>query len=105
MEDAFPRDRVGLPIGVLPDVGYEATTLELNPGDSVIIYSDGILDAGLSVGRRFGETRLREGLIAASQESPLTARQIGERIVKETETHAAGAEQFDDIALVCYGRQ
>jgi sigma-B regulation protein RsbU (phosphoserine phosphatase) len=104
LEEAIPEERGGVPIGVLPDSSYQSANVELSAGDSIILYSDGILDAGLSAGRRFGEARLREALKTAPGERPLTPRQIGERIQRAVETHAAGCEQFDDIALVCYGR-
>jgi phosphoserine phosphatase RsbU/P len=104
LEEAIPEERGGVPIGVLLDASYQSVNVELSAGDSIILYSDGILDAGLSAGRRFGEARLREALKTAPGERPLTPRQIGERIKRAVETHAAGCEQFDDIALVCYGR-
>ena len=69
----------------------------------MILFTDGILDAEAPDGTRFSEEGVRKALAAPAGEL-LTARAIGERIIRAVRAHAASQPQFDDIALVCYGR-
>jgi sigma-B regulation protein RsbU (phosphoserine phosphatase) len=102
LERIVPDDLRGFPLGVEPDPGCGTVTVALAPGDSVLFYSDGILDAGQSKGQRFGWDSLRATVESAP--ATLTADQIGERIINAVAAHAADAEQFDDISLVVFGR-
>jgi sigma-B regulation protein RsbU (phosphoserine phosphatase) len=49
----------GLPVGMFPEVGYESQQLRLDPGDRLILYSDGVTECQSSQGEIFGEERLR----------------------------------------------
>ena len=48
----------GLPLGVLPDISYEETRLYLHPGDRVLLFSDGVVEARQPSGELFGFDRL-----------------------------------------------
>ncbi len=48
----------GLPLGVLPDVSYEETTLYLHPGDRMLLMSDGVVEARHPTGELFGFDRV-----------------------------------------------
>jgi sigma-B regulation protein RsbU (phosphoserine phosphatase) len=48
----------GLPLGVLPDITYEETRLYLHPGDRVLLYSDGVVEARMTSGELFGFDRV-----------------------------------------------
>jgi sigma-B regulation protein RsbU (phosphoserine phosphatase) len=48
----------GLPLGVLPDIVYEETRLYLHPGDRVLLYSDGVVEARMTSGELFGFDRV-----------------------------------------------
>jgi phosphoserine phosphatase RsbU/P len=102
-EKCVPENASGFPIGWVPGFVYNAVTVELGPGDSMILFTDGILDAEAPDGTRFGEEGVRKALAAPAAEV-LSARVIGERIIRAVRAHAASQPQFDDIALVCYGR-
>jgi len=60
----------GVPIGLLPNSNFCAGTATLNPGDLVVLYSDGITEAGVLESRPFGESRL-EAVIQAHRDEPL----------------------------------
>ena len=70
-------DARGFPLGIMPDAEYRQVSLELDPGDAVLIYSDGVTDAQNARGQRYDSTRnprLRNRLTA-----PATARAPPER--------------------------
>lgn len=48
----------GFPVGLLPDAEYQDVTLRLNPGERILLYSDGIIEAQDGKGREFGQMRL-----------------------------------------------
>lgn len=90
----------GLPLGVSRDEAYRSVVVPLQPGDVVVLYSDGGTDALDRHGRRFGEGRFHRALA----EAPQGAAAVGEAILATVRDHASGRSQFDDITLVCFGR-
>jgi phosphoserine phosphatase RsbU/P len=105
LEKVFQKESGDFPIGWIPGHEYTAFKVELKPGDSVMVYTDGIEDAQPSSGQRFledGVVRTVEG--AKVSVKPLTAREMGTRVVGAVRTHSANHPQFDDIAIVCFGR-
>jgi phosphoserine phosphatase RsbU/P len=101
----FTRETGDYPVGWVPGHVYTSYPIELGPGDSVIVYTDGIEDAQPASGQRFTEDGVRRTVQSAvSAATMLTAREIGARIMHAVQTHAGNHPQFDDIAIVCYGR-
>jgi serine phosphatase RsbU (regulator of sigma subunit)/pSer/pThr/pTyr-binding forkhead associated (FHA) protein len=101
LEDAMPKEAGGLPMGIMDGQTYEAHRLRLAPGDSLMLFSDGVTDA---VSTR-GDTFTLKGVHAALKgEGPHNPRGLGERVVKAVKLHAAGRAQADDITLMCVGR-
>ncbi len=98
--EAAPKEVAGLPIGVLDGYEYGGCEIRLEPGDTLLIFSDGVPDAMDIREKAFGSS----GIEAAIAGSGLTARALGERVVKAVKQHAAGRSQFDDITLVAFGR-
>lgn len=102
IEDAMPKKTVGLALGVLEGQVYDAVEVTLNPGDSLLIFSDGVPDADNVRGEAFS---LKGVLAALKGEGPATARGLGERLVRAVRLHASGKPiPKDDITLVCVGR-
>jgi sigma-B regulation protein RsbU (phosphoserine phosphatase) len=52
------EDATGVPLGIIPGQGYGVVTKKLGPGETLVILTDGILDALGPAGERFGEERL-----------------------------------------------
>ncbi|MET4694311.1 PP2C family protein-serine/threonine phosphatase [Endozoicomonas lisbonensis] len=48
----------GVPIGMMPDMEYESTSIQLQPGDRLFLYSDGITECENGSGEQFGQDRL-----------------------------------------------
>ena len=88
----------------MEDMPYGKKELQLNPGDTLVLFTDGINEAMNSQYEQFGNDRL----ISAIQNSPARHPQrIAETVLADVKRHAAGAEQSDDITLlaVCYTGQ
>lgn len=105
LEKIFEKDTGDFPVGWVPGHVYTSYPVALAPGDSLIIYTDGIEDAQPASGQRFTE----DGVCKTIQDAgkvigKLSAREIGARIVQAVQQHVGNHPQFDDIALVCFGR-
>jgi serine phosphatase RsbU (regulator of sigma subunit) len=99
--EAAPYAAAGLPIAV--DAGYQYTSCQigLEPGDCVLVFSDGVTDAMDTQNRQLQV----KGIRAALQGGSYSPRSLGTKLVQVVEQHAAGRSQHDDITLVCFGRQ
>jgi len=56
----------GMPLGLMPDMEYEALSTSLNPGEALLLHSDGLMEAHDAGGQMFGEPRLRQLPCAAT---------------------------------------
>jgi serine phosphatase RsbU (regulator of sigma subunit) len=95
------RSVSGLPLGIMPGYPYEVAETTLEPGETVILYTDGVTDAMCPANDRFGETRMRDALATAAP----GATSAGDSIVKAVQRYVAERPQFDDITLVCLARK
>lgn len=86
----------GLPIGLFPDSAFRAGTVTLDSGDLVVLYSDGITEAGIGGAEAFGESRL-ESLIARHRHRPLADIQ---QAVLDAVHKWSGREPEDDMTLL-----
>jgi sigma-B regulation protein RsbU (phosphoserine phosphatase) len=105
LREAISTAATGLPLGVVPGYEYEAATLDLEPGDTVTMYTDGVTDAMAPNGDLFGADGLNRFLVPDEVLPDVCRpRRLGERLVGAVRRHAAGRAQNDDIAVVCFGR-
>jgi phosphoserine phosphatase RsbU/P len=90
-----------VPLGIDDDVTFKAYEISLEPGDSLLLFTDGIPEA-----RDVREREFRtEGVHAALADiGNATPKQLVERLVKAVQTHAAGRNPHDDITLVSFQR-
>lgn len=95
----LPRGEPAL--GVLPDCKYFAQEAELEPGEMVVVYSDGVTEASSEQGAFFGVQRLMERLAALRG---LPAKDVGELILAEVDRFVDGAGPSDDISLLILRR-
>lgn len=86
----------GMPLGLLPGMEYEEKETVLAPGESVLFYSDGLVEAHNSEDDMFGFPRLRE-LIAGH---PGGAELVDYLLEKLAEFTGVNWEQEDDVTLV-----
>lgn len=92
-------EEVGLPLGIF-DRSYQETILHLDPGDCLILFTDGITEARDTTGDFFSHERL----MAVVQKSPDSAAGIGQAILKEVLQFLGSRPQSDDITLLCVRR-
>lgn len=99
------RDRVewletgGIVLGLFATAAYEAGTVQLDPGDVVVAFSDGITEARNTAGEEFGRERLHAILRRCRGES---ARAILDAILGAIHQFSAGAVQYDDITVLVF---
>jgi len=87
----------GFPLGLFPNVEYEEFTLSTQPGDLIVFFSDGIVDAENADGEMFGTDRLR-AVLEAQQDS--TAASTVSAILNAVSEFQSGVEHFDDETVV-----
>jgi phosphoserine phosphatase RsbU/P len=87
----------GFPLGMFPNVKYEEFSLATQPGDSLIFFSDGIVDAQNQAGDMFGDDRLKAIVKKNNQKS---ASKIADAILAEVSKFQEGRERFDDETVV-----
>jgi serine phosphatase RsbU (regulator of sigma subunit) len=106
IEEGISADFSSFPLGMLEGTQYKCNTIELSPGDCMVVFTDGVTDALNLQNVPFGMERIRKAVLgdAPMPEEKFTAPEIGKRIIAAVQKHASGQYQNDDIALVCYGR-
>ncbi|MFT4111971.1 MAG: SpoIIE family protein phosphatase [Silvibacterium sp.] len=87
----------GFPLGMFPGVKYEEFSLATQPGDSLIFFSDGIVDAQNAAGDMFGDERLRN-VVTKNHQKP--ASKIADAILAEVGKFQGGRERFDDETVL-----
>ena len=92
--DAQPVGEPGPLLGVVEDAQWTAVTLRVAPGDQLVLYTDGVIEARGRTQERFGTERLRRG-VAASPDPDTVVQHVR----RELDLFGAGARQ-DDAAVV-----
>ena len=90
-------DADGMLLGILEDVDYEERIIELQPGDILVLYTDGVTEARNEAGEFFGEERLRR---AIEEGSGLSPAELLDDLYRRIYEHSKGVPQRDDITLV-----
>jgi serine phosphatase RsbU (regulator of sigma subunit) len=90
-------ERTGMALGVVEEAALEQATVQILPGQALIIYSDGVTDAQGPGREFFGERRLVE---AARTCAGCSAQEIQARILDEIHRFVGGAPPFDDLTLM-----
>jgi serine phosphatase RsbU (regulator of sigma subunit) len=91
----------GMPLGLMPGMGYEEKETILEAGESVLFYSDGLVEAHDPDGEMFGFPRLRE-LVAKHADNE---RSMEEALLEELYSFVGESwEQEDDITLLTLRR-
>jgi sigma-B regulation protein RsbU (phosphoserine phosphatase) len=89
-------DLGGMPLGMFPAAEFGTGVVCLEPGDTLVLYSDGITEAVSKNGEEFGDARL-EAVVKAHCGKPLT--EIQEQILAGVRQWSAQAQE-DDMTLV-----
>lgn len=94
----FIKDKHGLVIGGYPNIKYPEYTIDLKPGSKLFVYTDGVTEATSAEDKLFGFDRLKEAL---NEDSSLHPKETCEHVASSINKFVSGAEQFDDITMLC----
>lgn len=87
----------GRAIGWFPDNPLHQTELQLEPGDAIVYYTDGLTDAENPAKDNFGEERLAQAVLEMAGHS---AGDILDHIIQAFEAFGEGVPPFDDLTLM-----
>ena len=87
----------GLPIGIQPEAKYESASVALAPGDWLIIFTDGLVEAENANQDEYGETRLLNAIAAGAAGTPA---EMLNRLMAELDLFVGNTPQHDDITCL-----
>jgi serine phosphatase RsbU (regulator of sigma subunit) len=94
-------DRGGMVLGIMPETTFSEQEVDLNVGDVMIVYSDGVSEAMDESGDFYGDDRLHQVSRLAYGGS---AEQIGTRVIDSVKTFIGHAKPSDDVSLMVIRR-
>jgi sigma-B regulation protein RsbU (phosphoserine phosphatase) len=93
--------RGGPALGILSKWSYEGRVVSLQPGETLLVYSDGLTEAFNDRGEFFGDRRLKE---LFSQFGGLSAEAMGTRLLTEVDQFVGEEPRSDDLSLMVLKR-
>jgi sigma-B regulation protein RsbU (phosphoserine phosphatase) len=96
-----PLVRTSMPLGIDPDLSYAQATVNLAPGDLLLMYTDGVTEARDPQGEQYGQARLEASLSGRRGAASL---ELLAGLEQELSAFVAGAMVEDDITLVAVRR-
>jgi len=90
-------DKGGLPLGIDAQAAYETGTVSLEPGDWLVIFTDGVVEAINQYDAEYGEQRLLNVLQAGSSAPP---EELLHRIIGDVDAFVGETPQHDDITCM-----
>ena len=97
-EFSLYRDKHNFVLGGLDTAEYSNYQIRLNPGDVLMVYTDGVPEASDPDQQFYGTDRLLRALNSAGGQTP---EELIRTIRQDMDTFTSGAEQFDDITMLC----
>ena len=92
------KDTHGFVVGGMEGVHYKGYDLQLNPGDKLFVYTDGVPEATDGSGEMFGTDRMIETLSSCTDNTP---EEILQGVRSAVDSFVGDAEQFDDLTMMC----
>jgi sigma-B regulation protein RsbU (phosphoserine phosphatase) len=87
----------GTVLGLFPSMAYDEARVDLQPGDLVVAFTDGVTEAVNTAGEEFGEDRLKRLLVESVGQ---TAQEVSARLAAGVREWVGAAEQHDDVTVV-----
>ena len=87
----------GLPIGIKADAGYESGSVTLAPGDWLVIFTDGVVEAMNTHGDEYGEPRLLANIAMSTNVSPT---EMMSRVMADLDRFVGNTPQHDDVTCL-----
>jgi len=98
----FANCKANLAMAIFDDFTYESQTVQLQPGDEIFLYTDGVTEAENTTKELFGDQQLIDSLNAMPVSKAGTPESICKYVLHCVQTFANGAEQSDDITMLCF---
>ena len=98
--ERFDQELAGPAIAVMEGYPYEAETRTLEPGDMIVITTDGVEEAMNPEGDLYGA----EHVLELVKKGPAEAEELGKLLLADVRRHARGRPQSDDITIMTFGR-
>jgi serine phosphatase RsbU (regulator of sigma subunit) len=95
VEEAFTEG--SFPVGLVPEAEFTTSTLQLQPNDTMVLFSDGVTEAMDPEEELYGVPRLR-GVLQGKPDMQLD--EIQKAVLESVENFARGARQADDLTLL-----
>ena len=92
------KDKHGFVVGGMDGVKYKEYTMQLNPGDKLFVYTDGLPEATDAKERMFGTERMVSTL---NEDADRTPKEILKHVREGVQEFVQDAEQFDDLTMLC----
>ncbi len=101
LREVISKKDVGMPLGLMAEFGFKSCQICLQPGESLLLCTDGVAGT-LDVNKKpFGLSGIRKALRTSGDSTP---RQLVEILARASRAHAAGRAPFDDVTIVCVRR-
>ena len=94
-------DRGGVPLGIMPDAPYDCGSCSMATGDTLIVFTDGVVEANNDREEEFGEARL---LRVVQQSGAMAARDFIQALTFSLNVFVGQARQHDDITCLVVKR-
>ncbi len=104
---AFLEQESNMVLAAFESFPYCEQVLQLEPGDLLYLYTDGVTEATNAARELFGDDRLIQALSASFGEGESACRSVCSTVKQKVDEFVDGAPQFDDITMLClyYGGQ
>lgn len=94
----YVKSRPGLVLAGMEGIRYRVNSIQLEKGDALYLYTDGVTEATNADNALYGETRL---LNIVSKDPKADPRTLCEAVKEDVDSFVAEAPQFDDITMLC----
>ncbi|MBR5094920.1 MAG: PP2C family protein-serine/threonine phosphatase [Oscillospiraceae bacterium] len=91
--------RHSMPAGTMKGLSFRQHAFQMQPGDSLFVYTDGVPEAANGQNELFGAERM---LAALNRDPDAQPEQVLRNVTEDIEGFVDGAEQFDDITMLCF---
>jgi sigma-B regulation protein RsbU (phosphoserine phosphatase) len=88
-------------LGITPETDFQQMRLELEPGDRLVLYTDGVTEAENAADQEYGESRLQAWLEANREEA---GRPLIDGVIREVLSYCGSVRPRDDMTLMCLTR-
>ena len=97
--DFLPQEN-GPALGLMENADFPLHHDRLEPGQGLVLYSDGLTEAQAEDGAEFGPERFRQSVQELTEPEP---QEVCDQLLDKVGAFVRGAEQFDDMAVMIFG--